>query len=113
MKAFNLVEDPEKWTITWDGDKEDIRKAVYKEKLLFTVFQHTNADRVGFWLRLNGGEHDMLWVDRALAYIDSNRYGEYIQDMYIIDGVGFIEEDDAVNFYDWLEKQYIWQTLKD
>jgi hypothetical protein len=47
-----------------------------------------------------------------MSQLKENHYGEYIQDMYIIEGVSFKKYNDAVKFHDYLEKEYIWQLLK-
>lgn len=113
MKIFNLNQDAENsWSVTWDEASEGIRKALHKEKLLLSVFQHTNAAQVGFHIMMNSGKHNLLWLDRVLAYDTSSRYGEYIEDMYVITGVTFKKQNDASSWHTWLEKQYIWAVLQ-
>ena len=111
MSIFNLVTDNNRnWAVIWN--ENEIKTAKMKNQLWDTVFKNTKAFEIGLWIKLHDGEYDILWIDRKMSHLKENHYGEYIQDMYIIEGVSFKKYNDAVKFHDYLEKEYVWQLLK-
>ena len=95
--------------VSWDSSVGTFVKSYILLDLLFAVIK---CNRVGIAVKLNGGEIDILWVDDNQFWQDkSKNYSHYLQDMYNITGVLFEDDQKAIDFHQWLEKKYMWETL--
>jgi hypothetical protein len=84
-----------------------------KKLLTDLLFKDMKVKEAGFVLDTYDGEVDIMWVDYKFWTRDSNgEYAKYLEDMYVIKGVAFNNEDEAVKLKDYLEKKYIWKTLQ-
>lgn len=89
-----------------------VKKFVYSYILLDILFAVIKCKEVGIAVRLNNGEVDSLWIGvEAYQKDKSLNYSHYIQEMYEIAGIVFKDHAKAEQFYDWLEKKYVWDTL--
>ena len=100
------------WSVEWPTFK-NITDKVTGKKLLTILFEDIKCHHVGIGIVLNGGEMDTMWIDSKLYWQDTEgSYTNYLEDMYQIGGVVFIEKDQAVQFQNFLEKKYIWKVLQ-
>ncbi len=112
-KLFPLTDLPSgDWAVSWP-DFNNIKKIDSKLKLLDIVFKEIKCMETGVGVKLNNEETEVLWIDlNTWAQDRSGLYSEYLQDMYIICGMVFRKQDDAIKFQEWLEKKYIWKVLQ-
>jgi len=90
----------------------NVKKFVYSYIILDILFAVIKCDEVGFGVVLNSGEVEPLWIDKGDWLKDKSRdYSTYVQEMYNIVGILFRDHSKAVQFHDWLEKKYMWETL--
>lgn len=95
--------------VYWTPEK---KKFVYSYILLDILFAVIKCEEVGIAVQLNSGEVDVLWIGiEAYSKDKSLNYSHYIQEMYVIQGIVFKDDDKATAFYEWLEKKYVWDAL--
>lgn len=96
-------------SIVWD-DHHLVKRLIGHGNLLKSIFKSAKSYRVGLHLELNNKESDILWVGDSLS---STHYSDYIEDMYVITGVTFQVEQDALRYHEFLEKKLMWKILND
>jgi hypothetical protein len=104
-----------KFLVSWPR-WQNIKHFHTKKKLLAVLFADIGSEEVGIAIMagvLSGGEVDIMWITMHTWAQDVNGdYARYLEDMYDIKGVAFNNEDEAIQFQDYLEKKYIWKTLQ-
>jgi hypothetical protein len=112
MSFIEIKKDGPNYHLVWKNFAE-VKYLLKKKSLLSVVFGKTKCNRVGLLIKLVGNDYDCLWIDDVIYYKDrSDMYGEFLEDMYHIKGVSFTEENKAKDLAEYLEKLYVWQSLK-
>ena len=101
-----------KFLVSWPN-WDDIKRFDTKKLLVELLFKDMNVKEAGFMLDTLDDEIDIMWVDEYWWMQDVNgNYARYLEDMYVIKGVAFNSENEALKLQDYLEKKYIWKTLQ-
>ena len=101
-----------KFIVSWPN-WDNIKQFDTKKLLVDLLFQDMKVKEAGFVLDVYDGRTDIMWVDYKFWTKDINgEYARYLEDMYMIKGVAFNNENEAIKFQDYLEKKYIWKTLQ-
>lgn len=108
---FIITEHEKCITITWPSFA-DINMLDTKIKLVEAAFREALAYEVGFCVKLENDEFDILWIDSQVQY-QKNDYTRYLLDMYDVKGVAFRSRKEADMFHKWIESKYIWHLLTD
>lgn len=95
--------------VTWSPE---VKKFVYSHTLMDVLFEVIKCEEFGFGICLNSGEVEPLWINKkAWIQDESKTYSLYVQGMYNVIGILFKDHAKAVQFHDWLEKKYMWESL--
>lgn len=95
--------------VSWTHDAS---KFVYQYIITDIVFGLLKCNEVGFGVKLNNNEIDTLWLHIDEWHQDKTKnYSHHLQETYVIMGIIFKDHEKAVQFYEWLEKKYMWEAL--
>jgi hypothetical protein len=112
---FNLVARDDEYAVTWREDRYyAISDATTKVKCLSRSFEYaTTLDDVGFMVQVGS----VYWIS-PMAYLslrtdeERERMTDSLLRDYNIRGTVYKNLASAENFLNYLEKQYMWHTLK-
>jgi hypothetical protein len=101
------------WCVSWPHWPQQVF-SIKNNRLMDIVFDTIKCDEAGILLKLYADNSDILWIDSYVYERDTEKtYSFYLEEQYEIIGVVFTAEKYASDFFDWLEKQFMWMILNE